>query len=36
MERKIATLLVGAAALLALAAPSRAHGDLTLYCTVQE
>jgi iron(III) transport system substrate-binding protein len=36
MERKIATLLVGAAALLALAAPARAQGALTLYCTVQE
>lgn len=36
MERKIALLLGGVAALLAFAAPARAQGNLTVYCTVQE
>jgi iron(III) transport system substrate-binding protein len=36
MERKIAILLGGAVALLAVATPARAQGTLTVYCTVQE
>ena len=36
MERKLAILLGGAAALFAFAAPARAQGTLTVYCTVQE
>jgi iron(III) transport system substrate-binding protein len=36
MERKIALLLGGVAALLAFAAPAQAQGNLTVYCTVQE
>ena len=36
MERKIAILLGGAAALLAFTAPARAQGTVTVYCTVQE
>jgi iron(III) transport system substrate-binding protein len=36
MERKLAILLGGAAALLSFVAPAQAQGSLTLYCTVQE